>query len=136
MYQYLMICRKLYAHKGSILLNYNSRSDHGKPRRLFFFGSSLQRILYIIPAGLGIVSGRNRMARKRYLKNGVSPHGPKFRTPIASCDLLLLWRLKQSIQYTARRINSRSIRPNGRGVWAMGLLQNSARKSPTARDQK
>ena len=28
-----MICRKLYAHKGSILLN--SGSDHGKPRRLF-----------------------------------------------------------------------------------------------------
>ena len=28
-----MICRKLYAHKGSILLN--SGSDHGKPRRFF-----------------------------------------------------------------------------------------------------
>ena len=31
-----MICRKLYAHKGSILLN--SRSDHGKPRRFFSSG--------------------------------------------------------------------------------------------------
>ena len=31
-----MICRKHYAHKGSILLN--SGSDHGKPRRFFFFG--------------------------------------------------------------------------------------------------
>ena len=28
-----MICRKLYAHKGSILLN--SPGDHGKPRRFF-----------------------------------------------------------------------------------------------------
>ena len=40
------------------------------------------------------------------------------------------------LQYTARGINSRSIRLNGRGVRAMGLLQNSARKSPTARNQK
>ena len=29
-------CRKLYAHKGSILLN--SRSDHGKPREFFSSG--------------------------------------------------------------------------------------------------
>jgi len=43
---------------------------------------------------------------------------------------------KKRLQYTARRINSRSIRPNGRDVRAMGLLQNSARKSPTARNQK
>ena len=28
-----MICRKLYAHKGSILLN--AGSDHGQPRRFF-----------------------------------------------------------------------------------------------------
>ena len=59
-----MICRKLYAHKGSILLN--SRSDHGKPRRFFFFWSSLERVLYVIPAGLDIVSGRRWMARKRH----------------------------------------------------------------------
>ena len=43
---------------------------------------------------------------------------------------------KKRLQYTARGINSRSIRPNGRDVRAMGLLQNSARKSPTARNQK
>jgi hypothetical protein len=54
-----MICRKLYAHKGSILLN--SGSDHGQPRRFFFFGSSLERILYVIPVMAGIVSGRSRM---------------------------------------------------------------------------
>ena len=58
-----MICRKLYAHKGSILLN--SGSDHGKPRRCFFFRSSLERILYVIPVAAGIISGRNWMARKR-----------------------------------------------------------------------
>ena len=61
-YQYLMICRNLYAHKGSILLN--SPGDHGKPRRFFFFGSSLERILYVIPVVLGIVSGRSRMVQK------------------------------------------------------------------------
>ena len=61
--EYLMICRKCYAYKGSILLN--SGSDHGKPRRCFFLGSSLERTLYGIPVAAGIVSGRNRMARKR-----------------------------------------------------------------------
>ena len=33
-----MICRNLYAHKGSILLNLES--DHGKPRQCFFRLSS------------------------------------------------------------------------------------------------
>ena len=61
---------------------------------------------------------------------------PKLGTPIASCDLLLLRRLKKRLQYTARRINSRSIRPNGRDVRAMGLSQNSARKSPTAQSKR
>ena len=125
-----MICRKLYAHKGSILLN--SRSDHGKPRRFFFFGSSLERTLYVIPVGAGIVSGRNRMARKRHLKNGVLPRGPNFERPLLRAICFFCGVLKNCLQYTARRINSRSIRPNGRGVRAMGLSQNSARKSPTA----
>ena len=31
--KYLMICRKLYAHNGTVLLN--SGSGHGKPRRCF-----------------------------------------------------------------------------------------------------
>ena len=75
-----MICRKLYAHKGSILLN--SMSDHGKPRRFFFFGSSLGRTLYVIPVRLGIVLGRNRMARKCHTKNGVLPRGPNFERPL------------------------------------------------------
>ena len=59
---YLRNRKPLYAHKRSILLN--SRSDHGQPRRLFFFGSSLERILYVIPVMAGIVSGRSRMVQK------------------------------------------------------------------------
>ena len=35
--------------------------------------------------------------------------------------------LNKKLQYSARRINSRGIRPNGRDVRAMGLSQNSAR---------
>ena len=75
-----MICRKLYAHKGSILLN--SGSDHGKPRGLFFFGSSLERISYAIPVGLGIVSDRSRMARKRHKKTAFRLAGPNFERPL------------------------------------------------------
>ena len=75
-----MICRKLYAHKGSILLN--SRSDHGKPRRFFFFGSSLERILYVIPVMAGIVSGRSRMVQRRQNKTAFRRAGPNFERPL------------------------------------------------------
>jgi hypothetical protein len=75
-----MICRKLYAHKGSILLN--SGSDHGKPRRFFFFGSSLERILYVIPVMAGIVSGRSRMVQKRQNKKAFRRAGPNFERPL------------------------------------------------------
>ena len=71
-----MICRKLYAHKGSIFLN--SGSDHGKPRRFVFFRSPLERILYIIPVPVGIVSGRNRSARKRSNKTAFRGASPNF----------------------------------------------------------
>ena len=94
-----MICRKLYAHKGSILLN--SPGDHGKPRRFFFFGSSLERILYVIPVGLGIVLGRNRMARKRHKKNGVLPRGPNFERPLLRVICFFCGVLKKVTVYRA-----------------------------------
>ena len=53
--------------------------------------------------------------------------GPNFQRPLLRVICFFLRRLKQGLQYTARRINSRSIRPNGRDVRAVGLLQNSAR---------
>ena len=57
---------ELVSSDGSILLN--PRSDHGKPRQFSPLGSSraLERMLYVSSAELGIVSGRNRMARKRH----------------------------------------------------------------------
>ena len=68
---------------ASILLD--SGSDHGKPHQCFFFGSSLERFLYVIPVEAGVLSGRSRIARKRK-KNCVSPTfrraGPNFERPL------------------------------------------------------
>ena len=129
-----MICRKLYAHKGSILLN--SGSDHGQPRRFVFFGSSLERILYVLPVMAGIVSGRSRIVQKHQNKTAFRRAGPNFERPLLRAFCFFCGVLKTRLQHAARRINSRNIRPNGRDVRAMGLSQNSARKSPTARNQK
>ena len=70
-----MICRKLYAHKGSILLN--SGSDHGKPRRFFllrvFSGEDL--VCYSCDGRYCI--GQEPDGTEAPKQKGVSPRGPK-----------------------------------------------------------
>ena len=124
-----MICRKLYAHKGSILL-FKLKEQPRQTTSIFSSsgllcrGSCMIFLLGSVFYRAGAGRHGNAIKKRRF--------AARAQTLNAHCFVRFssFAAFKKGLQYTARRINSSSIRPNGRDVRAMGLSQNSARKSP------